>query len=235
METRGSIPQIIRNDDKLYEGNLTHYLRVVCKYARNLHHPYHNLRHMLHVLWLCYQACLFYKEKRINGNLSSPKLTPRQMRNLLIAALFHDFDHSGLLGDDDLNIEKALRALKKHILPEDEMHLDEIVGILKATEFPYKVSSDSLGLLAKIIRDADMSQALSVAWIQQVILGLAAEWRKTAVEILQMQGPFMSNLKFFTDWGQQMFPRKIIDIKIQEANELLELLGEQAPPPAKPA
>ena len=225
METRGSIPEIIRNDDRLYEGDLVHYRRVVCKHARNLHHPYHNLRHMLHVLWLCYQACMFYEDT----------LSRRQMRNLLIAALFHDFDHSGLLGDDDLNIEKALRALRKHILPEDRESVDEIADILKATEFPYKVSSDSLGLAAKIIRDADMSQALSVAWIQQVILGLAAEWRKTALDILQMQGPFMSNLRFLTEWGQKMFPQKVIDAKIEEARELLELLGEQSQPAAKPA
>ena len=36
---------------------------------------------MLHVTWLCYQAADFYRDR----------LTPRQIRNLLIAALFHDF------------------------------------------------------------------------------------------------------------------------------------------------
>src|SRR3989338_911352 len=101
LQVRGDIPQIIRNDDRLYEGNLIHYLRALVKYARNLNHPYHNLRHMLHITWLCYQACIFY----------GGTLTPRQMRNLLIAALFHDFDHSGLLGNDDLNLEMAVRGL----------------------------------------------------------------------------------------------------------------------------
>ena len=64
---------------------------------------------MLHVTWLCHQACEFY----------ASELTNRQKRDLLIAALFHDFDHSGMMGEDDLNIARALRALDKHLSEDD--------------------------------------------------------------------------------------------------------------------
>lgn len=225
MQTRGDIPKIIGNDDKLYDGDLIHYFRMVFNHARNLRYPYHNFRHMMHVLWLCHNACIYYKAL----------LTPREMRNLLIAALFHDFDHSGLMGDDDINIMRALRALEKHLLPEDRPYLEDISMLIKATEYPYKVSTGTLGLMAQIIRDADVSQALSVAWVQQVIFGLAGEWGKKPIEILKMQGPFMTGLKFWTKWGQEMFPQNVIDDKITEAWAFLEILGEQTPPPAKPA
>jgi hypothetical protein len=37
------------------------------------------------VTWLCHQACAYYRAE----------LTPLRMRELLIAALFHDFNHPG--------------------------------------------------------------------------------------------------------------------------------------------
>ncbi len=227
MHTRGSIPQIIRNDDDLYEGDLVHYFRAVFNHARNLGFPYHNFRHIFHVFWLCYQACAFYQER----------LTRRQMRNLLIAALFHDFDHSGLVGDDDLNILRAVRGLKRHLLAQDRAHLPAIIELIQTTEYPYKPDSLQVGLLAQIIRDADISQALSVAWVQQVVFGLASEWNKTPMEILKMQGPFMLGLTFSTEWGRRTFPRSEIAEKVREVGEFLELLGETGPikPPRKSA
>ncbi|MHB8519950.1 MAG: HD domain-containing protein [Limisphaerales bacterium] len=208
---------MIRNDDNLYEGNLILYFRSVFKYARNLRYPYHNFRHMFHVLWLCYQACCFYNKK----------LTPREMRNLLIAAMFHDFDHSGLMGDDDLNILKAVRGLERHLLEEDKAHLRDITGLIHTTEYPYKTVPEQLGLSAQIIRDADLSQALTVGWVQQVIFGLATEWSLKPIDVLKMQGPFMSGLKFSTEWGKRMFPKSDIARKVKETNEFLELLGEE--------
>jgi hypothetical protein len=74
----GGIAPIISNDHGLYEGNLVGYFHALFFDATNLDRPYHNLRHMLHVTWLCYQAAEFYQDR----------LTPRQIRNLLIAALF---------------------------------------------------------------------------------------------------------------------------------------------------
>ena len=68
-EITGDVPEIIRNEENLYEGDLIHYLRTLFFKARNLNNPYHNLRHTLHVLWLCHKACRYYQSE----------LTPRQM------------------------------------------------------------------------------------------------------------------------------------------------------------
>ena len=130
VEVTGSLPEIIEGGVGVYEGNLIHYFQLVFRKARNLNRPYHNGRHMLHVLYLCYQACAYYR--------GSCELTLRQARNLLIAALGHDFDHPGMQGDDDLNIERAIRNFIPHLLPGDKPHTGEITSIMRVTEFPHK-------------------------------------------------------------------------------------------------
>lgn len=208
-----SLPEVISNKVGLYEGNLEHYLRVLFTQAQNLWFPYHNFRHMLHVVWLTYQGCEYYDRE----------LSQRQMRDVLIAALFHDFDHSGMMGNDDLNIERACRAVEKHALPEDRRNVLVIQNLIRATEYPparYSV----WGRLPDILRDADLSQAFSTAWIQQVVFGLAAEWRKTPLEVLKMQHGFLSSLKLRTEWARQLFPQELIDAKIAEAQALLKIL-----------
>lgn len=214
---RGNLDQIITNQAGLYEGNLVRYFQIIFTKAKNLNLPYHNFRHMMHVVWLCYNACEYYADR----------LNPREMRTLLIAAMFHDFDHRGSTGDDNLNIMLAIRGIEKHILPEDADSLREIITIIQATEYPYKTPSATLSLSAQIIRDADLSQALNAVWLQQVIFGLAAEWKKKPIDVLKAQGAFHQSMKFVTDWGQKMWPQKAIDEKIDEASKLLEILEMQ--------
>lgn len=213
---KGSIPAIVRNDMGLYLGDLRHYFRALFLHAGNLDNPYHNFRHVTHVLWLCMEACKFY----------SHELTAREMRNVLIAALFHDFDHSGQPIPDSENIRRAIAGLQRHIASEDMEHFRSITYLIEITEFPYKIETQYLGLQAQIIRDADMSQAMSVAWIQQVVFGLAKEWGKKSIDVLRMQRPFHQNLKFHTRWAQELFPPEVIREKISESEELIELLEE---------
>lgn len=217
MRIQGDIPEIIRNDAGVYSGDLKFYFAVLFYLAQNNNHPYHNLRHMLHVMWLCYQACIFYGDR----------ISHRDKRNLLIAALFHDFNHSGKFGNDIENIERAIAALRLYILPEDRLYFEQIEGLIRPTEYPYKIASEELTLLGKILRDADVSQAFSVAWLQQILIGLAKEWGKTPIEVLRMQEPFLSNLKFHTEWGHAMFPQILFTQKIEEIRALLTILEEQ--------
>lgn len=219
MAISASLPSIIRNDARtLYDGDLIHYSRVVFHNAQNLNHPYHNFRHMFHVLWLVYDGCSYY----------SSFLSPRHVRDVLIAALFHDFNHSGMMGDDDLNIERAIRGLKKYILPEDASSVADIVFLIRATQYPPVVTNPSLpdfeAPCVSILKDADLSQAFSTAWIQQVVFGLAAEWGKTPMDVLKLQEPFLKNLKFKTEWAKARFTQETIDAKIQEARDLINLL-----------
>jgi hypothetical protein len=213
VQSRGSLPAILMNDLGIYEGDLGDYLLPVFT-ARNSGNPYHNYRHVTHVFFLCYQACMFYADK----------LTPREMRNLLVAALFHDFDHPGTPGPDTVNIEIAVAGLRRHLLPEDAAHFDDIASLIRATEYPYRMPTENLDLSAQILRDADMSQAMSVAWLQQVVFGLAAEWKMEPIEVLKKQPDFHRALRFHTTWAQQEFPQSSIEEKIAEATELIEIM-----------
>jgi len=213
VQVVGSIPDIVRNVEGLYHGNLIYYFNVVFKQAQNVNHPYHNFRHMTHVLWLCYKACKYYKGE----------LTPSKMRALLIAAMFHDFDHPGIAGDDDLNVERAIRAMDKHLLEKDRRLLGAISKIMRASEFPH-VQRRDLTLSEQIIRDADIAQVLSQSWIQHTIFGLAAEQRCTPEQMLYNNLKFLRGLRLHTEWARSQYPDVVILSKIAETEELLEFL-----------
>jgi hypothetical protein len=215
----GDIPKIINNESCVYEGDLMFYFRTLFFMSNNLYNPYHNFRHMLHVLWLCHEACRYYQQE----------LTPRQMRNLLITALFHDFDHPGHPhpGEDDpdrINIQIAIAGLRRYTTPTDCAFLPEIEALIETAHYPYKIGSHRLDLLGKIIRDADLAQALSPVWIQQVVIGLAQEWGAKPLEVLRAEASFLAALSFHTRWGRQLFPQELVQAKIEEAEQLLRLL-----------
>jgi len=211
---RGTLDQIITNASGLYEGNLIPYFQIVFYKAKNVNHPYHNFRHMMHVTYLCHDACQFYANT----------LNKRQMRTLLIAALFHDFDHRGTLGEDSLNILLAIRGIEKYVLPDDKPYLADIIDLIQATEYPYKTASSDLPLSQQIIRDADLSQSLNSAWIQQVVFGLSVEKQKKPLEILKSQRDFHQSLKFATEWAHTLWPHELIEAKMDEAANLLKIL-----------
>ncbi|MBS0636910.1 MAG: hypothetical protein JSS12_05325 [Verrucomicrobia bacterium] len=209
---QGNIPEIILNTENLYEGNLSYYFKVVFENAKNLKNPYHNFRHMMHVTWLCYDACRHYKKV----------LTKREMRNLLIAAMFHDFDHPGKARNDELNVEKAIKGLKKWIAPEDKPYFDMIAGPIKTTVYPYK-RIKHLTLQQQILRDSDLCQVFSPVWLQQVVFGLAAEIGCPAITFLRSQEKFIGKIKFNTEWAKDRFDSAKL-IKIKEVRDLLKIL-----------
>jgi hypothetical protein len=210
----GTIPDIIANANGLYLGNLRYYFQILFRYAKNLEVFYHNFRHMMHVMYLCYLACVFYRDV----------LTPRRMRNLLIGAIFHDFDHRGTTVSDAVNIARALAGLRRHILPRDRPELPNIEKIVEASEFPHKEDA-SLSLEALMLRDADLAQVFNPAWVQQIVFGLAREKGISPHEMLEGQEKFLKSLHFETEWARQKFPRCVIDAKIEEIRGYLDVLS----------
>ncbi len=171
---------------------------------------------MLHVMWESYDAAVYHC------------LDPYDTRNVLIAAIFHDFNHSGKMnGNDDLEIEASVRAMKKYLHSEDLGREKGIEGLIRATQFPYQDTSLELSLLKRIMRDADMSQSLSTAWIQQTLIGLPREMGLDIVEFLKTQESFLGNLKFYSEWGQKKFT-PMIEPKITEVKCYLNFLENEA-------
>ncbi len=206
------IIEIIENHDGFYEGNLRHYYKVVFN-APNVNNPYHNFRHMIHVLCQTYEAALYCSYHEIFG--------ARKFRALLIAALFHDFGHSGQMGNDAREIAVAIKAMIDHILEEDRDLLPLCSELIAFTEYPYVSTVIPLG--SEILRDADMSQTMSDVWLQQIVFGLAQERNIKPLENLQNQINFLLSIKFHTSWGKDVLARQVGD-RIKEVREFVSLL-----------
>lgn len=212
----GDIARMVTNRDDLYTGvSLSHYFRVVMD-APNIYHGYHGLRHMLHVTWVCYQACKYYKHLG--------QMDRREARNLLVAALFHDYGHCGQAGDDANNIEVALNGLCEHVADMDRNQLSDISRIVKATQFPHADLSDSPTLGEQVIRDADISQAFGTTWIGDIAAGFGSELSKTPIEMLEQQLKFLEGVQFHSDFGKVFFGQEAVNAKFHETEELLSIL-----------
>jgi len=202
--------QIITNANNRYDGDLIYYYKRVMK-APNVNAHYHNIRHMLHVLWEAYDGGVHMG------------LDHTQLRTLLIAALYHDFDHTGSKSDkgDVVNIQRAIAAIQRDILPDDLSLLDGVIELISDTQFPYQ--SEPKNISSMILRDADMSQTFSPVWIQSVLFGLGKELDMSYEAMLRMQLPFITNQKFYTSWGIGKF-EPLKEDRIKVVTQMIELL-----------
>jgi len=151
---------------------------------------YHNNEHMINVFNNSMVLFNHYKDEY--------KLPPYHKLVLGLAALFHDFDHSGGRLKDSENIELALVALKEFLKTINKSDLyDDIENIIIATEFPHL--DIDLDILQKIIRDADTMGGIIEGW-KSVVTNLASEYNKTLVEFIPSQIKFLDTVKFNTDY-----------------------------------
>ena len=199
---------IVNNTKNKYDGNLLPYFKLIWN-ATNVNMPYHNLRHMLHVMWATYNGALYYD------------IDPRTLRNMLIAALMHDYNHTGRTGDDTINIELAIRGFEENMLLEDVPYMNDIIFLIRATQFPHKEIEYSLP--AFILRDADVAYTLNDSWIHIVNIGLSQELNITAEKMLKFQETFLSGMKLYSEWGKKEYSEKIKE-RIQEAKEMVNAI-----------
>lgn len=207
-----SIIQIITNKDNVYPGNLEAYFRVVWN-ANNVTLPYHNLRHMLHVMWSTYNGAEFYA---IKG---------RTLRNMLIAALFHDYGHTGTTKDDAVNINIALVGLNQFIEEQDKPYLAEIQLLIEATAMPhFHIENTEENLPQLILRDADITYSLEDVWIQTVNFGLNFEMNISTESILKFQEKFLTDILVLnTDWAKEKYGSKVKS-RIEETKQMVQVL-----------
>lgn len=216
MEQLLNVPFLMenRNGEYNYKGNLMHYAKVIF-YAPNIANHYHGLRHMYHVMWDAYRAAI------------AMGLDPLTIRLMLIASLFHDYNHPGKAGNDADNLKLAIKGLRTHIHPSDEEHIDTIILFMMATEYPHK-NLDPHGheftLPALLVRDADISYTLGAVWISTVS-GLAWELSMSALELIKLQETFLKeHLHFSTEWGKSTYDELRVQ-RIEEVQSLIRCLS----------
>lgn len=159
--------------------------------------PYHNLNHLLTVTRHAYEGI------RFNNNYYGTMI-----EEVLVACLFHDYNHSqGALPDsDNISIAKNGLARFNH---ENQLNLDIkfMFDLIDATEYPYKITSEDLCPYQKIIRDADLCQIYEYDWLKQNIFGLSLEMKIPVVDLLPGQIKFLQAIEPLTEYGKYMYDK----------------------------
>ena len=183
---------------------------------------YHNNEHMINVFNNAMVLFNHYKDEY--------KLPPYHKLVLGLAALFHDFDHSGGKLKDSENIELALEALKEFLVTQVNFArvtisksdlYDDIKNIIVATEFPHL--DIDLDILQKIIRDADTMGGIIDGW-KSVVANLASEYNKSIEEFIPTQIKFLDTVKFNTDYCNGLLKNNKEKI-IEELNKMSTTLN----------
>ena len=133
-------------EDLVFIFDLQHLYSYYLKYNTALNAPYHNHYHVMCMMANCYEA-------GIHEDLSSAEL-----RQLLIAAMFHDFDHSAGKSEDMVNIKIAMITVECLRAAGLLSHDDALVvrDIISVTQYPFV--HEPVTKLQRIIRDADLMQ-----------------------------------------------------------------------------
>lgn len=185
------------------------YLQKAFKYillnSKSNNGPYHNLNHLLTVLKYCYL-----------GALSEGIKDEKELRELLIAAIFHDVNHTIGKEKDDVNVQNSKDAIDKFVKQEEiDVDTDYMNKLLDATQYPYIIEGKDLDLKQGIIRDADLMQVLEYNWIHQNIAGLSSELKMDFLDFVQPQRKFLESAAFNTNWGKKMHKDKWDDVMKQ--------------------
>jgi hypothetical protein len=185
------------------------YLQKAFKYillnSKSNNGPYHNLNHLLTVLKYCYL-----------GGLSEGIKDEKELRELLIAAIFHDVNHTIGKEKDDVNVQNSKDAIGKFVKQEEiDADTDYMNKLLDATQYPYVIEGKDLDLKQGIIRDADLMQVFEYNWIHQNIAGLSSELKMDFLDFVQPQRKFLESAAFNTTWGKKMYKERWGDVMKQ--------------------
>jgi len=173
------------------------------------HLPYHGIDHLFSVLEMCY--------KIITNNISY-EYDVNYKLELYIAALFHDYAHSGGKLNDSENIINALDGVMLFHKANPEFDLNIVIQIIKATEYPYTIDENDFTLFEqKLIRDADMCYLFQPLSIVKLYSGLRTEFGTDYNTFLTNQINFLNGVKFYNDYYNSMWNTVI---KQERLNEL---------------
>lgn len=220
-----------RNPRQIIAENatLTAAFRHVLTYNSSQLAPYHNTWHMMCVLK--YVDYIIRMEKSAGHYAPEDELDETA---LMLAALFHDINHSAGKLADDYNVENAKVEFKNFLDYEDYAKAGDdinpgwmknrVYALLDATQYPYVMPHSELTHDQKIIRDADMMQAYEPNMFFHLVLGLSAESGKPIIKVLEQNVKFHADLVMCTRTGAA-FRDAHRPMLIDEFNRYAELLS----------
>ena len=220
MNTQIYLPQLMA---RLASVDLTQAYDYVVRHNPANGLPYHNLFHTQCMALSCQIGAL------------TADLPPSEQRALMLAALFHDYDHSGGRTSDAENIQRACEALRQAAkvlnLPEDLVARSLV--LIASTQFP--PAAEAKDEAERIIRDGDMCQMLYDHWFEQVYMGLRAEMAHsrgsmTLSQFCDLQRSFFGGLQLHSSWGKsvQRLLQKRSARGVELAERAVELMQKHA-------
>lgn len=199
----GRIPGLRRPEPTRFDLNREHRIRFVLKAIRvpetvldiislqnpSAYAPYHGYQHLLTVALNCWDGAHY------------TGLDAVSTRDLVLAAVFHDFGHlQQRTVPDSANIEVAVEGAIRHLpkcLPDlAAAGTEHVLALIRATEFPH-IEAESMA--ARIIQDADMMQTLEPDG-QRFLDGLGLE-KGRRVTVAKNEA-FLDAYKPRTEWGR---------------------------------
>jgi len=176
------------------------------------HLQYHSIDHLFSVFQMCFEIIHYNKVYDYDVNY---KL------ELYIAALFHDYAHSGGKLTDSENIINALDGVMLFHKANPEFDLNIVIQIIKATEYPYTIDENDFTLFEqKIIRDADMCYLFQPLSIVKLYSGLRSEFGTDYNTFLNNQFNFLNNVKFYTEYHNNLWENSVKELRLNELEML---------------
>jgi len=183
--------------------------------------PYHNLHHTLCVVRNC-----------IDG-AQHMNFTGADTITVIMAAMYHDFGHSGGREDDHWNVTHAIQALNQAFRGRFEglshVILQTAEDAVSCTEYPFKRRPKNQ--VEAVLRDADLMQSLEENWTAQVLKGLCMEVQIRRPEVtvdqwLEWQAGFLRTIEFFTPWAEEKRP--LINGRVAEVEDIIRARSQAA-------
>lgn len=167
--------------------------KYVLENNKGLDNPYHNNQHLLNVFNNVMNMASYYE------------LPKNDKLELGLAALFHDFNHSGGKLKDDENIEIAIKGLKD--FSEAQNDIDNIIDLISYTEFPHKEKPTTIQ--QQILVDSDLIGIFQLDdWFNGIIIALSKEYGNTIDKQIDDQIKFMESLELNTEYGKLLQENK---------------------------
>lgn len=179
----------------IIENGLEHVFAYVSNNNTSNNAPYHNLKHMVSVA----KKCNF---------LINTEDAESNKHEVLVAALFHDFNHSMGKENDEYNVASALKGFVKFIddNPDYDINTDIVIECIRATQYPYIIPSDELTIEQQIIRDSDLLISCDSDFFYYGIYGLMEEMGVTDINImLDGQKKFHESVELSTHYARTLY------------------------------
>ena len=188
--------------------------------------PYHNFNHSL---WVAYHAHEAYLQSTDGKN--PPK-------ELILAALFHDFGHSGgFFADDSKNVEAAISGFMRWIRQTNAARNTDVHVVhylIRLTKYPFElpetdlyhilVNQEEYSLQLNCLRDADMMQNCNDTLLSNFV-GVKQELFRhdSYAEYTEKTLVFLRGIEYETQYGKEV-GQPLLNMAIEQMEWFQRLL-----------